>query len=431
MADRPVIEIPSPEDPTLGWLSNASKHPFTIDSLEWPTVDHYLLAKKFEGTTLEEQIRGCRSLYSARLLTTPKNLIDTESGVAVKKTVYGKEKNFDIREDWSQVYYSFLETALIEKFKQHPVLKKKLMGLAGMEIIDPKSSVTGDVLERLRDILIEDLKPRYRPPSFPQPYKDLTSSTLTPPETQVLKSLVRAANMIGELEGTSILQQGVFEDAIYNILTLSGYDGRTAGDVVSLILEWVATAFSEWAIVVKTMPHFDGLVTSVTSFLPSTKMDEEATFRIRVIIASFIRWLRADTSKIKDTLFTKAPKIRMSDITIPAKIRSYRAIPTKIYTKRKENSVTPVPVEVPSVPPGKPPIEESDVVNESIEDPDADIQRGVIYIKTFLPLSLPGEVYSKVVGHLETLSSEDRGKWLDTFNTATIEEQKKSINAVV
>jgi len=425
MSDRPVIEIPAADDPTLGWLSNSSKHPFVVDSLQYPTVEHFLLAKKFEGTTLEEQIRTSRSLHSARLLTNPKSVIDVDSGVAVKNTVYGKERNFSVREDWNQVYYGYLETALTLKFKQHPALKKKLMALAGMEIVDPKSSLTGEMLEELRDRFIDDLKPKYRAPSFPHPYKDLATATLSKQEEKVIKSLIKIAGWVGELEGVSVLQQGVFEDAIYNILVSSGYDEPTANGVVDMILKWVSTAFSEWTITVKSMPHFTALVENTTSYVAVSKTDEDATFRIRVIIASFVRWLRIDTSKERNTVYTKTPTIRMTDITIPAKIRTYRAIPSKIYIKRKPVVTEPIVTE-PS------PIAEGDPDDHAVADTDddADIQRGVLYIKTFVPLSLAPETYSKVVAMLEAMGVSDRNGWLDAFSKMTVEEQRSIVEGV-
>src|SRR5207253_10916810 len=70
------IAIPKSTDRSYGYLSNDSPHAFKDQNgLFWPTVTHYIEAKKFEGTQYEEDIRKSKTVLQARNKTRGRNSV--------------------------------------------------------------------------------------------------------------------------------------------------------------------------------------------------------------------------------------------------------------------------------------------------------------------------------------------------------------------
>jgi hypothetical protein len=91
-------------------LSNMYEAPFEIDSITFPTVEHYFQwskAKKFGDGGIADKI------------------LKTPSAKAVK--ALGKKVKDFVKEDWEKVKDGIMRTALKAKFIQHPDLKTKLM----------------------------------------------------------------------------------------------------------------------------------------------------------------------------------------------------------------------------------------------------------------------------------------------------------------
>lgn len=90
----------------FGAFSNFSGHPFTLDSLRWPTSEHFFQANKFVGTAHFERVRQARSpLIAARL---------------------GRSRKAPLRGDWERVKLDVMRRALSAKFRQHPALARLL-----------------------------------------------------------------------------------------------------------------------------------------------------------------------------------------------------------------------------------------------------------------------------------------------------------------
>ncbi|MBU2978909.1 GTP cyclohydrolase II RibA [Alteromonas sp. C1M14] len=103
--DKPVHFYHS--DQPWGELSNFSRHSVFIDSIIWPTTEHYYQAQKFESHQLKEQIRCAASPMLAKSI----------AHQHLEK--YG-------RTDWINVRERFMLRALRAKFTQHPDLAAKL-----------------------------------------------------------------------------------------------------------------------------------------------------------------------------------------------------------------------------------------------------------------------------------------------------------------
>ena len=129
------IIIPKPTDKTYGYLSNDSKHGFTEDSygdlIYWPTVTHFIEAKKFEGTQYENEIRKARTVLQAKRMAKEKKIIiksytssgegdDIGSLEMVKKKTYGLKKDaINIQSNWNKAMMGYIKLAIKLKFKQN------------------------------------------------------------------------------------------------------------------------------------------------------------------------------------------------------------------------------------------------------------------------------------------------------------------------
>jgi ribA/ribD-fused uncharacterized protein len=91
-------------------LSNMYEAPFQVDSITFPTVEHY-----FQWSKATQFGDGASA---AKILKTP-------SAKAVK--ALGKKVKDFVAEDWEKTKDGVMRTALKAKFIQHPDLKTKLL----------------------------------------------------------------------------------------------------------------------------------------------------------------------------------------------------------------------------------------------------------------------------------------------------------------
>lgn len=92
---------------SYGFMSNFYRSPITVDGLVYPTTEHYFQAWKFLDSNIREMIRLC--------------------GTPMQAAKEGRRRDLPLRQDWESVKVSVMKYALIEKFKQHPNLAKKLL----------------------------------------------------------------------------------------------------------------------------------------------------------------------------------------------------------------------------------------------------------------------------------------------------------------
>jgi ribA/ribD-fused uncharacterized protein len=96
-----------PRDPETGFLSNFYTAAFTLDSLAWPTVEHYFQAQKFVGTPWANAIRHAATPRQAKEM--------------------GRSTDHPIRPDWETVRERVMLHALVAKFVQNPELALRLL----------------------------------------------------------------------------------------------------------------------------------------------------------------------------------------------------------------------------------------------------------------------------------------------------------------
>ncbi|MBD2337666.1 NADAR family protein [Calothrix sp. FACHB-156] len=99
-----------------GCFSNFSAHGFELDSLYWPTSEHYFQAQKFIGTLHLEQIR---------LVKTPKDAARM-----------GRERSRPLRQDWEQVKDDVMRKAVLRKFETHADIREILLATGNEDIVE-------------------------------------------------------------------------------------------------------------------------------------------------------------------------------------------------------------------------------------------------------------------------------------------------------
>jgi ribA/ribD-fused uncharacterized protein len=124
-------------------FSNFSPYGFEIDSLFWPTVEHYFQAQKFpEHPVYQAEIRRARSCKHAKEL--------------------GRSKAVPLRPDWEVVRDDVMRRALLAKFRTHRLIRDLLVATDERELIENAPSdyywgcgATGTGKNRLGVLLME------------------------------------------------------------------------------------------------------------------------------------------------------------------------------------------------------------------------------------------------------------------------------------
>ncbi|MFJ5510542.1 NADAR family protein [Pectobacterium jejuense] len=99
-----------------GFFSNFFKCNFIVDSITWPTVEHYFQSQKFQDEVLKEKIRNLFSPMDAAKL--------------------GRDRSLPLRKYWDDVKNNIMRFAVLEKFKQNNVAKEILLSTGDALLVE-------------------------------------------------------------------------------------------------------------------------------------------------------------------------------------------------------------------------------------------------------------------------------------------------------
>lgn len=307
------------------FLSNSSNYPFVLDDKTWPTVDHYVYAKKFEGTQLETIIQETSTVFQAKKLATKcKYVFDTDpiTEKKIKVKGYGQQHQYRIRGDWKEMEEQILQDGINAKFAKRPSLKKKLLETKSATLIDATNSLTGPILENIR----QDIQIR-----------DLTFTEIEGENKKILSSLIYLTVKISRLEGWDKVYKEMVEDAVYVITN------EEIGCTVMNTHQDYSQKIEE-----KSMPRYKKIINDIQKRL--SDKDTRCSFQTgsAEILTSFFAWKENFASlSDKSILGEKLKTVRTIEISLRPGRRWYRdQIPPNMKTPRKKKKKASPPVEV-------------------------------------------------------------------------------------
>lgn len=93
-----------------------SDHPFVLEDKEWPTVEHYYQAMKFEDAAYQEKIRRAETPKQARKL--------------------GRRRFKKLRADWHKVKVVYMTRALYTKCKTYSNVARELLDTQNLKLVE-------------------------------------------------------------------------------------------------------------------------------------------------------------------------------------------------------------------------------------------------------------------------------------------------------
>ena len=350
---KKIIVFNQPSDLRTGFLSNESKHSFTLVGKRWPTVEHYIQAKKFNGTEYEEVIRTAPTVYQARRLSQPKTKFSIDdSGRISRKKVYGRNRRVEyyMREDWKTAEPVLMEEAIRAKFSQNFRLKKRLLDTHNATLQNPQNPILGLILKRIREELSGNPKSPVREETSSdssgwssKELKDFEFDHLSIKDRQFVEGMITLSLFIAEEEGWSKVYAGMIEDAAFNLTP----DKKTGEAVVKYIKGINSIS---WTDIYRDMPNYEQVINEIYEMF--VKSDPWQTHQIApsALIAATVRWLHMKATPEQRDVFYKCAARETSeiDIILPKKKRWYRSSPenppgrskTKIVPKTRKSKKT-------------------------------------------------------------------------------------------
>lgn len=240
-------------------LSNDSNYGFIEGEIYWPTITHYIEAKKFEGTKYEEDIRLSKTVNQVKRKTQRRNIIvnrpmfidggtskDSDEFTQTylrKETVYGKKNmGFKIKPNWLRECKNLLQYAITAKFNQHAQLFQILLLTYPNKIVSKKNHSTQPnkdnlklanyinnltilILIKLRDNKIHKLAPQERTDFFtrtlsfcPDGDNNLSCNLFKNCVFQhIRKTIIHIIMCIAKMEGYNCIYMEMVDDTIFNV----------------------------------------------------------------------------------------------------------------------------------------------------------------------------------------------------------------------
>lgn len=93
-----------------------SHHSFVLEDKEWPSVEHYYQAMKFESAEDQDKIRGANHPKKARK--------------------WGRSRFRKIRSDWKKVKVVYMTRAVYTKCKTYPAIAERLLATGNRMLLE-------------------------------------------------------------------------------------------------------------------------------------------------------------------------------------------------------------------------------------------------------------------------------------------------------
>ncbi len=97
-------------------LSSFSRHGFHLDDADWPSVEHYFQAMKFEDPEYRERVRQSTHPKKARKL--------------------GRSRFQKLRRDWRKVRRVIMTRAVYIKCRTHPEVAERLLATGDARLVE-------------------------------------------------------------------------------------------------------------------------------------------------------------------------------------------------------------------------------------------------------------------------------------------------------
>lgn len=235
-AEDVIMSIEIAASGKYAFLSNDSMHGFRDENnVWWPSVTHFIEAKKFEGTQYEDIIRKSKTARQAKRKTRERSVLmmvpsshsdqNDSSGVyeIERRKIYGiKRSGYTMKVDWNAAHENFLRYALKQKFHQHPQLRKKLVDTYPQQITSQSQSRTAEILEEFRNNWCKKSPPQ---PSQNVKHDKIEDKTLDIDLEKIKGTtyntirdvIMKISKHISDMEGWDRIFPEMVDDAIFNV----------------------------------------------------------------------------------------------------------------------------------------------------------------------------------------------------------------------
>ena len=118
--ERPKVVFGNSKNRVTGYLTNEAIYYFELEGKVWPSVDHYVHARRFKGTQYEERIRQASSPWELRHLARSTTRIETNEKGRKSRGVYYREQHYGGAEEGGWYYHTLELQYYLEDEEETP-----------------------------------------------------------------------------------------------------------------------------------------------------------------------------------------------------------------------------------------------------------------------------------------------------------------------
>jgi len=310
--NRKII-FDKPDNIKTGFLCNNFYSYFYLDGVNWYSVEHYLTAKKFQGTAFEELLSKTRTIEELRRLTKPKVVMKNKNGKIYKTKTYGRGKyihhNFDISQNWKDEYFNLIRRATFAKFSQNKNLQNLLKKTKNYTLVCKNDKYLGQILEEIRDKLnnsksIQDIKINW---SKDYPFKNVHSD-----DKNILENVFNLCLKIMVFENCGKIYYEMVKDALINFIPKDVYHGYE--NFTKQFMKEI-----DWTYFYTSLPNYQNLLEYIENEIQNNNFEDVS--KSSLIIFTFLFWIN-HKYKYKNIFIDR--NIKDEDIILSKGSRRYR-----------------------------------------------------------------------------------------------------------